>query len=88
MAGFGLLSSRRRPWEGKVGFDRFQENLVKGLGGFLENEPRLELRLEGVEINEESFGELAACRLVEMMKEAEEEDRREHNFFHGNGRVR
>ena len=44
--------------------------------------------MEGVEINEESFGELAACRPVEIMKEAEEEDRREHNFFHGNGRVR
>jgi len=88
MAGFSLLSSHRGPWEGKVGFERFKENLVKGLGGFLENEPRLELRVEGVEINEESFGELAACRLLEMMKEAEEEDRREHNFFHGNERIR
>ena len=55
------------------------------MGGFLEKEPRLELRVEGVEINGDSFGELAACRLVEMMKEAKEEDRREHNFFHGNG---
>ena len=44
--------------------------------------------MEGVGINEESFGELAVCRLVEMMKEAEEEDQREYNFFHGNGRVR
>jgi len=88
MAGFSLLSSRRGPWEGRVGFERFKENLVKGLGGFLENEPRLELRVEGVEINEELFGELAARRLLDMMKEAEEEDRREHNFFHGNGRVR
>ncbi|CUS15125.1 unnamed protein product [Tuber aestivum] len=88
MAGFSSLSSLRGPWEGMVGFEGFRENLVKGLGGVLENEPRLELRVEDVGINEEAFAESAACRLLEMMKEAEEEDRREHNFFHGNGRVR
>ncbi|KAG0138015.1 hypothetical protein HOY82DRAFT_285626 [Tuber indicum] len=88
MTGFSSLSSRRGPWEGRVRFERFNEKLVEGLGGVLENEPRLELRVEGMGINEEAFGELAACRLIEMMKEAEEEDRREHNFFHGNGKVR
>ncbi|PWW75573.1 UPF0261-domain-containing protein [Tuber magnatum] len=88
MAGFSSLSSSRGPWEGRVGFERFRENLVKGLAGFLDKEPRLELRVEEVGINEEAFAESAACRLLEMMKEAEEEDRREHNFFHRNGRVR
>ncbi|RPA97577.1 UPF0261-domain-containing protein [Choiromyces venosus 120613-1] len=88
MAGFSSLSSCQGPWEGKVKFGAFLESLVEGLGGFLDNEPRLELRVKDAGINEESFAELAACRLIEMMKEAEEEDSREHNFFHGNGRVR